>query len=151
MYQRIMVPIDGSATAERGLQEAITLASRLKSTLCLLHISSDFPIMGGAADAVDPGSCRNGLHQFGVELLAKAKATAQARDVQAETVLSDLRGGRVSEAIVREAQAANCRLIVIGTHGRRGLRRAGLGSDAEAVARTSAVPVLLVRDPAMPG
>lgn len=146
MYDRIMVPIDGSETAQRGLEEAIDLASRLKSTLVVLNITSDFPIMVEMANTIDVEKYRGGLHQFGVELLAKAKAAATARDVRAETSLSDLRGGRVSEAIVREAQAAKCQLIVIGTHGRRGLRRALLGSDAEAVVRTATVPVLLVRE-----
>ena len=146
MYKRIMVPIDGSETAERGLQEAIGLASLLKAKLCLLTVTSDFPILVEMAHTIDVEKYREGLHQFGVDLLAKAKAAAAARDVEAETTLTDLRGGRVSEAIVREAQVAKCELIVIGTHGRRGLRRALLGSDAEAVVRTSAVPVLLVRD-----
>ena len=146
MYKRIMVPIDGSATAERGLQEAIGLASALKATLCLLNVTSDFPIMVEMANTINVEKYREGLHQFGVDLLAKAKAAAAARDIPAETVMSDLRGGRVSDAIVREAQVAKCQLIVIGTHGRRGFRRALLGSDAEAVVRTSTVPVLLVRD-----
>lgn len=151
MYKRIMVPIDGSETADRGLQEAIGLASHLKATLCLLNVTSDFPIMVEMANTIDVEKYREGLHQYGVDLLAKAKATAAARDVQAETIMSDLRGGRVSEAIVREAQTAKCQLIVIGTHGRRGFRRAVLGSDAEAVVRTSPVPVLLVREAGTPG
>jgi nucleotide-binding universal stress UspA family protein len=146
MYKRIMVPIDGSETAERGLQEAIGLASRLNARLCLLNVTSDFPIMVEMANTIDVEKYREGLHRFGVDLLAKAKAASAARDVEAETMITDLRGGRVSEAIVREAQVAKCELIVIGTHGRRGLRRALLGSDAEAVVRTSTVPVLLVRD-----
>ena len=146
MYDRIMVPIDGSETAQRGLEESIELASRLKSTLVVLNITSDFPIMVEMANTIDVEQYRHGLHQFGVDLLAKAKAAAALRDVEAETMLTDLRGGRVSEAIVREAQAAKCQLIVIGTHGRRGLRRALLGSDAEAVVRTATVPVLLVRE-----
>ena len=64
-----------------------------------------------------------------------------------ETLLHELKGGRVADAILQEAKSAGCDLIVIGTHGRRGFRRALLGSDAESVLRESPVPVLLVRAP----
>ena len=73
---------------------------------------------------------------------------ANAQGVTAETSLHDLRGGRVADAIVEEARQSRCDLIVIGTHGRRGVARAMLGSDAENVVRSSPVPVLLVRAPA---
>jgi nucleotide-binding universal stress UspA family protein len=59
--------------------------------------------------------------------------------------LHDVGGGRVADAIVEEARRSRCDLIVIGTHGRRGVSRAMLGSDAENVVRSSPVPVLLVR------
>jgi nucleotide-binding universal stress UspA family protein len=60
--------------------------------------------------------------------------------------LRDRQGRRVADAIVAQAQESGCDLIVIGTHGRRGLSRALLGSDAERVLRHSTVPVLLVRE-----
>jgi nucleotide-binding universal stress UspA family protein len=55
-------------------------------------------------------------------------------------------GGRAADAIVEEAGKWKADVIVLGTHGRRGLRRALLGSDAEEVVRNASVPVLLVRD-----
>ena len=58
-----------------------------------------------------------------------------------------MKGGRVADTILREIKNTGCDLVVIGTHGRRGLRRALLGSDAESVLRESPVPVLLVRAP----
>ena len=61
--------------------------------------------------------------------------------------LRDPRGSRVADAILGEARDAHCDLIVIGTHGRRGIDRALMGSDAERVLRESPVPVLLVRAP----
>ena len=54
-------------------------------------------------------------------------------------------GERVSDVIVDEAAKAGCELIVMGTHGRRGVSRVALGSDAENVLRSSSIPVLLVR------
>jgi nucleotide-binding universal stress UspA family protein len=89
------------------------------------------------------------LNQYGKDLLEKASARAVSGGIKTEILLRELRGGsRVAEAIVKAARDARCELIVIGTHGRRGVRRALLGSDAEDVVRSSPVPVLVVRDAA---
>jgi nucleotide-binding universal stress UspA family protein len=148
MYKRILVPIDGSDTAARGLAEALVLARELKSTIRLLNLTSDFALMVEMSGAFDVEKYRLGLNQFGQRLLANASKLAKEHGVTAETSLHDLRGGRVADAIVEEARTSRCDLIVIGTHGRRGVSRAMMGSDAENVARNSPVPVLLVREPA---
>jgi len=148
MYKRILVPIDGSDTAARGLAEAITLARDLKATLRLLNLTSDFVLMVEMSNVIDYEKFREGLNQVGRRLLAQASELAKAQGVTAETSLHDLRGGRVADAIVEEARQSRCDLIVIGTHGRRGASRAMLGSDAENVVRSSPVPVLLVREAA---
>ncbi len=145
MYKRILVPIDGSDTGKRGLKEAIALAADQKATLYVLHVTSDFPIMLEMANTINFDQYREGLHQVGRQMLDEAKVLAQAAGVEAETQIRDLKGGRVAEAIVQEAKSSRCDLIVIGTHGRRGFRRALLGSDAEAVLRDAPAPVLLVR------
>ena len=148
MYKRILVPIDGSDTAARGLAEAIALARELKATVRLLNLTSDFVLMVEMSSAIDSEKFREGLNQFGQRLLAQASEQAKAQGVTAETSLHDTRGSRVADAIVEEARQSRCDLIVIGTHGRRGVSRAVLGSDAENVMRSSPVPVLLVREPA---
>lgn len=147
MYKRILVPIDGSETGQRGLKEALALAREQKSTLHLLHVTSDFPIMLEMANAIDFDKYRDGLHRVGREMLEEAKGLATALGLEAHVHLRDLKGGRVADTIVDEAKNAGCDLIVIGTHGRRGFKRALLGSDAENVLRESSVPVLLVRAP----
>lgn len=149
MYKRILVPIDGSDTARRGLKEAIALATEQKATLRLLHVTSDFPVMLEMANTLNFDNVRDGLHQYGRDQLDNAKALAKGLGLEVETQLHDLKGGRVADAIVEEAKSAGCDLIVIGTHGRRGFKRALLGSDAEQVLRASPVPVLLVRAPAV--
>lgn len=149
MYKRILVPIDGSDTARRGLKEAIALATEQKATLRLLHVTSDFPVMLEMANALNFDKVRDGLNQYGRDQLDNAKALAKGLGLEVETQLHDLKGGRVADAIVEEAKSAGCDLIVIGTHGRRGFKRALLGSDAEQVLRASPVPVLLVRAPAV--
>jgi nucleotide-binding universal stress UspA family protein len=147
MYKRILVPIDASDTARRGLKEAIALASDQKATLCLLHVTNDFPVMLEMANAFDYEQLREGLHQQGRALLDDASTLAKSLGLEVEKRLHDLKSGRVADAIVDVAKNAGCDLIVIGTHGRRGFSRALLGSDAELVLRASPVPVLLVRDP----
>jgi len=149
MYKRILVPIDGSETAKRGLKEAVILATEQKATLCLLNVTStDFPVVVEMANAIDFEKLREGARQYGQGVLDEARALAESLGLEVETLLRDSKGGRVADMIVEEATNAGCDLIVIGTHGRRGFSRAVLGSDAERVLRQSPVPVLLVRDPA---
>ena len=147
MYKRILVPIDGSDTGRRGLKEAIALATEQKATLCLLHVTNDFPFMSEMPMAFDFEKYHEEMQQHGRNLLEDGKKLAVSLGLEVETLLHDLKGGRVADAILQEVKSAGCDLIVIGTHGHRGFRRALLGSDAESVLRESPVPVLLVRAP----
>ena len=145
MYRRILVPLDGSATAERGLQEAIALAAVHKARLHLLHVMENIVVMGDIAAVVSIDEMRESLREQGEKVLAKALEAARAAGVEAEVQLREILEGRAAPAIVAEARGAGCDLIVMGTHGRRGFSRLLLGSDAELVLRTSPVPVMLVR------
>jgi len=82
-----------------------------------------------------------------LKILDQARTRATAAELPVETVLYDDLGLPVEERIVMAARDWPADLIVMGTHGRRGVTRAMLGSSAEAVLRTSPVPVLLVRTP----
>jgi nucleotide-binding universal stress UspA family protein len=146
MYKRILVPLDGSDTARFGLREAIAFAREQKATLRLLHVMGEFPIMVEMAGVEDYAKLRRGLAQRADAMLVEAKALAASLDVEAETCVRELQGGRVADAIVEEARESGCDLIAIGTHGRRGVSRVLLGSDAERVLRQAGVPVLLVRE-----
>jgi nucleotide-binding universal stress UspA family protein len=147
MYHRILVPLDGSATAERGLREAIALASdqKQKPRLVLLHVVGDFTMLAEMSAAASYQGMLDGVRRYGQDVLAKAKAAAAGASIEADSTLRELTQGRIADAIVDEARSASCDLIVMGTHGRHGLSRVAMGSDAEQVVRTSPVPVLLVR------
>ncbi|APW37272.1 universal stress protein UspA [Rhodoferax koreense] len=145
MYKKILVPLDGSDTAERGLLEAMRMASELKATLVLLHVIDDFPMLVEMASVQAYEETMAHLRSVGQRLLDGAQKSAEESDVAAETRLREITRERVGQAIVEEAGAAGCDLIVMGTHGRRGFNRVMMGSDAEFVARASTVPVLLVR------
>ena len=147
MYHRILVPLDGSATAERGLREAIALAPVHQARLHLLHVFDAYPMLVDMAAAASFDQLHRDMLKAGEDILARAKADAAAAGVEADTVLLDTVRGRAAASIVEEARSAGCDLIVMGTHGRRGLSHLLLGSDAEMVLRSATVPVLLLRQP----
>ena len=144
-YRRLLVPLDDSPTAQRGLGEALALARELRGTLVLLHVVEFVPVMPEVATAEAWEAIREGLKATGQRVLDEAARQVRAAGVACETVLADLDARRPADAIVDQAAAQRCDLIVMGTHGRRGIGRALLGSDAELVLRQSPLPVLLVR------
>lgn len=145
MYARILVPIDGSATAQRGLDEAIALARRLGSTLHLLNVVDARLLIAEVSVYAPPNQLLDDWRAAGEKLVAAAVEQARSQGVVADSAVQCDPGMRVCDVILREAQGAGAELIIMGTHGRRGLRRLTLGSDAELVLRESPVPVLLVR------
>jgi len=146
MYRKILVPIDGSSTSARGLDEAIKLAKGQKATLVILHVIDEMVAMYGA-DMVPVyiDKIFESLRKVGKATVAKAMARVRATGVKANAVLVEKVGGPVADVIVAQVKKQRADLIVIGTHGRRGVTRLVMGSDAEGVVRRSPVPVLLVR------
>jgi nucleotide-binding universal stress UspA family protein len=143
-YRKILVAVDGSAASARGLREALRLAKSERAELCIFNVVNEYYAfaMPEAAVAVD---IVPQLRAGGKSVLAKALAAAEKQGLKAKTVMRETLGGSAAEAIVREAKKQRADLIVLGTHGRRGVRRMVLGSDAEQVVRSASVPVLLVR------
>ena len=145
MYKRILVPIDGSPASKRGLNDALALAKQNKAKLRLLHVVDIFiatPALAGGPYVDDVAKI---LHATGSGILKKAEALVRRHRVAVDSTMSDIVGGRVADVIVAHARKWRADLIVIGTHGRSGLTRLALGSDAERVVRASPVPVLVVR------
>ena len=146
MYQRILVPVDGSPTSNKGLQEAIALAKLTGGRIRVLHVVDDFVfLMGSAGYGALAGDVLSVLREAGEQVLAESLATVQAAGVPAESALFESLRGRLCDRVAHEVREWKAELVVLGTHGRRGVRRLVLGSDAEQVLRTCTVPVLLVR------
>lgn len=145
-YKRILVPVDGSPTANAGLREAIALARAQDAELQLVHVVDQHSLvmMGGEA-IVHMDEMMAGLTRAGQAVLRKAKALADRSGVKASTVLLETLTGPAADPIVKQAKKWRADVMVVGTHGRRGIRRLVMGSDAEQIVRSSAVPVLLVR------
>ena len=93
MYKRILVPIDGSDTAARGLAEAITLARDLKATLRLLNLTSDFVLMVEMSNVIDYEKFREGLNQVGRRLPSATGSPWCCTDSQRADLLLHLRAG----------------------------------------------------------
>jgi nucleotide-binding universal stress UspA family protein len=145
MYRHILAPVDGSEASDAGLREAVALARDQKAALRILHVLDQYAMATEMVTAADYQSVHSELHARGEAVLARAARLAKKRSVPFETVLRESTERQVAEAILEEARAWPCDLIVMGTHGRRGLHHLVLGSGAEAVLRHSPVPVLMVR------
>jgi nucleotide-binding universal stress UspA family protein len=145
MYQRILVPIDGSTTSERALQEAIKLTAGKAELRLVYVIEQVYPLDAEGYAYIDYEALQEAVHSTGERTLAQAVETVRRSGTTAETALLDEPGERVASVIDNEAVSWKADLIVIGTHGRSGLSRLLLGSVAEGVVRGASVPVLLVR------
>lgn len=146
MYEKILVPVDGSPTSLRGLHEAIQVARLSGGRLKLLHVVDEMSFMTGLeAGVAMTTEILQLLREGGEKVLSDALAEVRAAGLDADTELFESYAGRVSDLVIAKAQEWGARLIVLGTHGRRGVGRMLLGSDAEQIVRLSPVPVLLVR------
>lgn len=147
MYSKILVPLDGGPISERALREAVSLAKLTHGRLSLLHVVDDYPMMVEMSAAIDFDAVRRHLRMQGDEIVDRGKVKAAAEGVEADTLVTDIIQGRVADAILRAVESTQCELVVMGTHGRRGVSHLVMGSDAEAVVRQCKVPVLVVRQP----
>lgn len=143
-YRRILVPVDGSPTAAKGMKAAIKLARENRGKLLLLHVVEEYTAFIAPEVGANLGPILDSLRLAGKRTLARIAKSAGNSGVKPQAVLVENFGGRVADTIVQQARRLRADLIVMGTHGRRGVNRVLLGSDAELVVRYSPVPVLLV-------
>jgi nucleotide-binding universal stress UspA family protein len=144
VIQRILVPTDFTETSDRALDFALELARKFDASITLVHVYQ-IPAMGFA----------DGGYIAGAEVAAQLSTAGQKRlDALVESKKTSgvpmkavLREGVAWEDVNALAKEIDANLIVIGTHGRRGLARALLGSVAENVIRTSNIPVLVIHGP----
>ena len=143
-YKRILVPVDGSSTSTKGLEEAARLASAKGCRVRLLHVIDQAIAFSTAETGAGTNLMLDVLRRSGKQALSTAEARARRKGIHPESALLESLSGRVADAIVQQAKRWRADLIVMGTHGRRGFDRLLLGSNAELVVRHSPVPVLLV-------
>ncbi|BCH33917.1 universal stress protein [Mesorhizobium sp. L-8-10] len=149
MYERILITTDGSELAQKGLRHGLALAKRIGAKVTIVTVTDPVPIDGTATLTghipvpIDIDQYEAGRKEFADRILAAAKADADKAGVEAATL--HIPGRFAADAIVEAAPRIGAGLIVMASHGRRGLGRLLLGSQTLEVLTHSTVPVLVVR------
>lgn len=144
MYQRILVPIDGSATSNCALAEAIKLARQHAAQVKLVNVYEDI-LYWIDENYINYAELQETIRLNAEKLLTKAQAEVIQAGIPVEAKLLEAKNNRIENVIIEEAKCWQAELIVIGTHGRSGFTRLMLGSVAEGVVRSASIPVLLIR------
>ena len=148
MYQRLLVPVDDSDTALEGLDEAVRLAKTDSSVVRLVHVLHQFERAPGHAAHGSFSSVRDKMRGDGDALLSRCSERARQAGVVVETALLASITVGLADQIAEEALRWQADLIVVGTHGRKGIERILWGSEAQHLMQRTSVPVLLVQAPA---
>jgi len=146
MYRHILVPTDGSELAQKGVNHALALAKGLGSKVTIITATEPFPIMYGDAWVPNPEDYdrfADENRKAASELLERIRTEAAKLGVQAD--IEYIPDQNAASAIIDAAQRLICDLIVMSSHGRRGIKRALLGSQTSEVLGHSSIPVLVVR------
>lgn len=143
MYKHILIPIDGSACSEQAAVQGLTLAKIFGAKITFLYVLEN-PVLVYATPDIVPYYARellDDLRKHAEEVLLAAQAPAKEAGLEADTSLLEFM--RPADGIIQAAQ--DCDLVVMGSHGRSGIRRLLLGSVTEAVMRLSSKPLLVMR------
>ena len=149
MYTHILVPTDGSALSDKAVEAAIKLAKLAGARITAFHAVEPYPLQGAyAAEAsgvaeLQPEIFAERSEEYAKRVLDAVARAAAAANVQCTTEFATSRSA--SQAIVERARTANCDLIVMASHGRRGLEGFLLGSETQKVLTHSTIPVLVYR------
>lgn len=149
MYSHILISTDGSELAGKGLDHGLSLARALGSKVTIVTVTEPFPIFADAAGGgwspglVEPEGYEEDQKTYAEGILAAARSRADTAGVPVSTL--HVAKSHPAEAIVETARTQGCELIVMASHGRRGLGRLVLGSQTSEVVASSPVPVLVVR------
>jgi nucleotide-binding universal stress UspA family protein len=147
MYKDILVAMDGSNASKGALKEAIRMAKLADGTVTVAYVLDRFAMFAYSAN-YDQFAMVEALRAEGDRILADAHKQATESNVacKVDTAETDNISEDVASCLQRYVQGHSVDLVVMGTHGRRGMRRMMIGSVAERFLRFSTCPVLLVRD-----
>ncbi|SDY46639.1 universal stress protein [Halobellus clavatus] len=141
MYERILIPTDGSECADSAVDHAIDIATQYDAELHVLSVV-DTRDMSHSAPAISPQQVEQTLRERAESVVESVAERAADAGVEAVTAVEP---GVPDDVVVEYAADHDCDLVVMGTHGRTGLQRYLLGSVTERTVRRSSVPVLTVR------
>ena len=145
MFKHILVPVDGSATSLIAIDKAAGLAKAFGSAITAIYVIDPYPFTGvGTEFAYGQDQYLAVAKAEAATSLEAARATLQAAGVNAGALVVD--GHSVHRSILETAQSIGADLIVMGSHGRRGIEKLVLGSVTQRVLGDTHLPVLVVRD-----
>jgi nucleotide-binding universal stress UspA family protein len=149
MFKHILVPIDDSPLSMQAAKYAVGLARSSRARLTALHVIPSFRILAGIDGVVadpelySPVEYRKSTEAYARKLFAKVEVVARASRVKCEGVF--VTGDEPWQAIIKSAKGRRCDLVVMASHGRRGLSAILLGSETSKVLTHSKIPVLVCR------
>lgn len=149
MYQRILIATDGSSLSRQAVDTGIKLAALTGAQVVALKVIPRYPVSYFEGNASLSATNKNialiekQWADAALAVVEDVKATAEARGVKAKAItkVSDL----IAESIIAIAKKQKCDLIVMASHGRRGLKRVLMGSETTHVLTHSHIPVLVLR------
>jgi nucleotide-binding universal stress UspA family protein len=142
MFKRILVPVDGSETSTAALTAALQIAREAGGRVRVVHVLDELAYVYGYDYGADVMRI---AREQATKLTQQALELAGSAGVPCDSRLVEAPGQRLGDAVADAAQAWEADLVVVGTHGRRGVGRVLLGSGAEQVIRSAPVPVLVIR------
>lgn len=147
MYRRILVATDGSTLSKKAVRSSIELAAAVGAELVALYVVPRYPVSyfegGVTVSQVDIARTEKQWSDRGQAVVDGVRDAAQADGVKAKAILT--RSDLVAESIMAAAKKHKCDLVVMASHGRKGLKRILLGSETQHVLTHSTVPVLVLR------
>lgn len=147
MYKSILIATDGSTLSKKAVSEGIALAALTGAEITVLKVVPRYPVSyfegGSAISSSQVAITEKQWADAATAVVQAVKATAEARGVKARAItkMSDL----VAESIISAAKRHKCDLIVMASHGRKGVKRLLMGSETQHVLTHSTVPVLVLR------
>jgi nucleotide-binding universal stress UspA family protein len=147
MFKHILLPTDGSPLSDKGVLRGLAFAKRIKARVTTLHVVPEFRAL--ADDTLFPSSIEvrqrflEEARARGQRIVDKVAKKAKAAGVRCKVVIHP--GGLPHEEIINTARREKCDLILMASHGRRGLSSVLLGTETSKVLTHSKVPVLVVR------
>lgn len=138
VYERILVPTDGSACSDQAVEQGVQLAASLGSTITFLFVMDTIPVV--QEGVVEANEALNALHAQGRDIIERARVVARGAGVPSEELLI---AGRAADEIARASDSFD--LVVMGSHGKGLLQRVIAGSVTEGVLRRIARPLLVIQ------
>ena len=146
MFKNILVPTDGSELSQRAVRTAVALAKLHEARVTGIHVVPDYHLLiayEGAFDPVTEERIEEEARTRAEQYLAFVSCAAASEGVPCDTVCET--SDHPYDAILKTADALRCDLIVMTSHGRKGLAAVLLGSETRKVLTHASIPVLIVR------